>query len=75
MKILLLCFGGWSSSILAKKIEDCLKGRNIEAKVSTAPLEVGMSQMKDCAAVMIAPQVRHMSSAMHDLSKKLALLF
>ncbi len=70
MKIMLLCFGGFSSSLLASKVEKGLRDHGFEAVVTTAPVEAGMAEIASLAAVLVAPQVRHMSKTVQAAGMK-----
>lgn len=70
MRVLMVCFGGWSTSILGKRIEKSLRDRGIEAAVTTAPVELGMKQLNSYDIVLVAPQVRHMVATVQKEAEK-----
>lgn len=70
MKIMILCFGGWSSSLLGKKIETGLADRGRKASVTTCSVELGLGQMKSFDVILIAPQVRHMAGPIREAGAK-----
>lgn len=70
MRILLVCFGGWSSSILAKRIEKGLAARGITTTIPTAAVETGMAQIANYDVLLVAPQVRHMVAAVKQAAAK-----
>lgn len=73
MKIAILCFGGWSSSLLGKKIEKGLSDRGRKASVTTYPVEAGLGQMKSFDVVLVAPQVRHMARSVIQTGEKMGV--
>jgi PTS system cellobiose-specific IIB component len=70
VRILLVCFGGWSSSILAKRIEKGLASRGITTTIPTAAVETGMTQIANYDVLLVAPQVRHMVAAVKQAAAK-----
>lgn len=70
MKIMILCFGGWSSSLLGKRIETGLADRGRKASVTTCSVELGLGQMKSYDMVLVAPQVRHMAGPVKGAGAK-----
>lgn len=59
MNVLLVCAGGFSTSILVKKIEEESKKRNIDIAVSAKPIEDLEMYIEQYDLVLLGPQVKY----------------
>ena len=71
MRVLLVCFGGWSSSILGKRVAKGLGDHGIRAEVQCLPVETGLTELGEFDVALVAPQVRHMTPTVKEVAAKL----
>ncbi|MEG0661144.1 MAG: PTS sugar transporter subunit IIB [Anaerorhabdus sp.] len=57
-KIILLCAGGMSTSLLVSKMEDAAAQLGIECQVSAHPVTAAKSVATDANIVLLGPQIR-----------------
>lgn len=57
-KIVLLCAGGMSTSLLVPKMEEASKKKGIECKVSAHSVSIAKEAGKDADIILLGPQVR-----------------
>ena len=69
MKIIMLCFGGWSSSLLARRLEKGLESLGEPSSVVTMGLEKGLRELENYDLVLVAPQMRHMTAKVKEISQ------
>lgn len=58
MKLLLVCYAGMSTSMLAQRLVEEGKGRGIEVEVEAVPMTELESNLEGVDAVLLGPQVR-----------------
>ncbi len=58
MKLLLVCYAGLSTSMLAQRLEDEGAARGIEVEVEAVPMTELEANLEGVDAVLLGPQVR-----------------
>lgn len=58
MKLLLVCYAGMSTSMLAQRLEDEGAARGIEVEVEAVPMTELEDNLEGVDAVLLGPQVR-----------------
>lgn len=70
-KVYLFCAAGMSTSMLAKKMDDCAKSHNLPIEVSAHPhgqlVEIVKRDNPDC--VLLGPQVKYLLKETEELLK------
>lgn len=66
-KIILVCAGGMSTSILMKRMEDTAKEQGYEIDVSAHPVSHAYKVGVDADIILIGPQVRFQHQKVQDL--------
>lgn len=69
-KMLLLCFGGFSTSLLIKRLQKHLLPYGIELEADAEPIEKGLKIVGKYDIVLIAPQVKHMAATLQKEADK-----
>lgn len=58
-KVVLLCAGGMSTSLLVAKIEEAAKLQGIECQVSAHPVSTAKEVGKDADIILLGPQIKY----------------
>lgn len=70
MKILLVCFGGFSTSLLISRLQKHLAPYGIDAVSDAEPLEKGMKSIGKYDVLLVAPQVKYMLEPLKEEAAK-----
>lgn len=73
MKIVLFCCSGYSSSMLMKSMQLCMKERNIDFQLE-AHAVCESDQAKGCDVILLSPQVRFNLAKIQSLYKDIPVL-
>lgn len=65
-KIVLLCAGGMSTSILAKKMQKACKAMCYEADIHAYMVEDAVKVGKDADVIFIGPQIRYLCNKVRE---------
>ena len=57
-KIVLMCAGGMSTSILVKKMQEAAEAMNYECTIAAYPTSEAPTEGKDADIILLGPQVR-----------------
>ncbi len=66
MKLLLVCYAGMSTSMLAQRLVDEGKKRDLEVEVQAVPLTELEENLDGVSAVLLGPQVRFAEKDVRD---------
>lgn len=61
-KIVLMCAGGMSTSVLVKKMQEAAKEMNYECTIDAFPTSEAPTEGKDADIILLGPQVRFQAS-------------
>lgn len=67
VNILLVCSEGMSTSLLAKKMKDIAKEKNIEANVWSVNSAAAADNVDKADVIILAPQIRYMLNKISQL--------
>ena len=70
MKILVLCSGGMSTSLLVNSMKKAAQAQNKEVEIESGSVGELSKTVESCDVIMIAPQVRHRMAEVKTLSDK-----
>ncbi len=59
LKITMICMGGISTKLMANKVEAAAKAIGDEVQITTTGIVDDYMALKDCDAVILAPQIRY----------------
>lgn len=70
VKMLILCFGGFSTSLLINRFKKHLLPYGYEVEADAEPVEKGLRILNKYDIVLVGPQVKHMSEAVRKQAEK-----
>lgn len=70
MKILLVCSGGMSTSMLVEAMKKEAASRNLDQGIEAIALTALPDKTQDAACVLVAPQVRHRMKSVEETAAK-----
>lgn len=73
MKILLVCSGGMSTSLLVQAIKDSATSRGIECEVEAIAASIIGNNLSSGDVILVAPQVRHLYTRIEDIARQKAI--
>lgn len=69
MKILLVCSGGMSTSLIVEAMKKQADVRGIPCQIEAIPLSSLAAEIHASSCVLVAPQVRHRLKSVEELAK------
>lgn len=73
MNIILACASGMSTSLVAKKMEEAAKERNIDCKIWAVSQDRAAEEMKDADVILIGPQMRFLKKKLEVTANELGV--
>lgn len=67
MKILLVCYAGMSTSMMAQRLEEEGEKRGLQVEVAAMPLSEIEDHLEGVDVILLGPQVRFASDDVHKL--------
>lgn len=67
MRILLVCSGGYSTSILMKKIQNWCKVKDLDIQISAVGKEIVDEVWKDYDCILLGPQIAYASESIEEI--------
>lgn|GEM_PF-356958 len=70
VKMLILCFGGFSTSLLINRFKKHLQPYGYEVEADAEPVEKGLRILNKYDIVLVGPQVKHMAETVRKQAEK-----